>query len=172
MKTLIFLLLTLLVSGCGCNYYTKKLEQKGCIAKSAKTDTLYKELVKPQIITKDSTIWAVDTVYEAINICEEVIKTSTLPESTKKKFNKKKFNNCHDYSLMVSDSIDNYTATAYCVSGRLYLDMERKAKTDTLAIITNKNITEISDSFNRPWWLIPLVFFVFGLFVGFVIAKK
>jgi len=172
MKILIFLILTLLVSGCGCNYYTKKLEQKGCIAKSAKTDTLYKELVTPQIITKDSTIWAVDTVYEAINICEEAIKTSSLPESKLKKWDKNKFKHCHDFSLKVSDSIDNYTATAYCVSGRLYLDMQRKAKTDTLAIITNKNITEISDSYNRPWWLIPLVFFVFGLVVGIVIAKK
>jgi len=172
MKTLIFLLLTLLVSGCGCNYYTKKLEQKGCIAKSAKTDTLYKEIVKPQIITKDSTIWAVDTVYEAINICEEAIKTSNLPESKLKKWDKNKFKHCHDFSLKVSDSIDNYTATAYCVSGRLYLDMQRKSKTDTLAIITNTNITEISDSLNRHWWLIPLVFFIFGLVVGLVIAKK
>lgn len=159
-------------TGCGCDFYAKKLQQKGCIEKSAKTDTLLKKVEKPQIVRKDSTIWAVDTVYEAINICDEAIKTSTLPESKRKKFNKNKFKNCHDYSLKVADSLDNYFATAYCVNGRLYLDLKRESKTDTLAIITNKNITEIGNSIGRPWWLIPLVFFVFGLVVGIVIAKK
>lgn len=172
MKKLIYILLALMCTGCGCDFYTKKLQQKGCIEKSDKTDTLYSEVETSEFIRKDSTIWAVDTVYEAINICDEAIRTSTLPESKRKKFNKNKFKHCHDYSLKVTDSIDNYSASAYCVNGRLYLDLKRKAKTDTLAIITNKNITEVGNSIGRPWWLIPLVFFVFGLVVGVVIAKK